>query len=262
VWNDLRALFARLPPGTVLGYESAAAVYGFAPAERLTPVHVIVPAGTVRPRIRGVVVHEAVLPVDPPFAMAGVPFAPAARCAIDLARGADGPGGLAILDAALRVGACDRDDLATEVGLHARLRGVYGVRALVNLADGGAQCAEESHLRFIIRGGGLPAPETQLWVDDGTGYRGYGIDLAYRERKLGLEYDGEPASIRERLDERSRRRWLRSRGWTIRSFTAADMTVRPDLIVAEVRALLADPPPHAKSILQFQPDLLHRYAPD
>ena len=29
MWNDLRALFARLPPGTVLGYESAAAVYGF-----------------------------------------------------------------------------------------------------------------------------------------------------------------------------------------------------------------------------------------
>jgi hypothetical protein len=209
-----------------------------------------------------VVVHEAVLPVGQPWVMAGVPLAPAARCAIDLARAADGPGGLAILDAALRAGACERGDLVAEVGLHERLRGVFGVRALARLADGGARCAEESHLRFIIRDGGLPVPETQVWVDDGTGYRDYTIALAYRDQKIGLEYDGELPSIRERLDERSRRRWLSAHGWTIRSYTAADMAVRPDLIVAEVRALLADPPPYAKSILQLQPSFLRQYAPD
>jgi hypothetical protein len=262
MWTDLRALFARLPPGTVLGHESAAAIYGFAPRERLKPVHVIVPAGTVRPRIRGVVVHEAVLPVGQPCVMAGVPLASAARCAIDLARAADGPGGLAILDAALRAGVCEREDLESEVRLHERLRGVFGVRALTRIADGGAGCAEESHLRFIIHDGGLPGPETQVWVDDGTGYDGYPIALAYRERRIGLGYDDEPASIRERLDERSRRRWLGAHGWAIRRFTSADMAVRPDLIVAEVRALLADPPSYAESILQLRPGLLRHHVPN
>jgi hypothetical protein len=238
--STLEALFARLPGGTVLGYDTAAALYGFrsrsGPEE---PVHVIVPGGTVRPRIQGVVCHEAVLPVTAPVLAFGVPCAPASRCAIDLARAATRPAGLAILDAALRVEACTAADLATEVVLHEGLRGVRRARELVGLADGRAECAQESHLRLVIIDAGLPVPEPQVWVLDSTGRRAYRVDLAYRERKVGLEYDGRSHLTADRLNaDRSRMNWLSARGWAMRYFTARDLYQSPAVVVADVRAVL------------------------
>jgi hypothetical protein len=237
-FRDLRALFARLPPGTALGFETAAALYGFLPTSA-DPVHVIVPSGSVRPRIQGVLCHEAIVAVESPIIMGGVPVAPPARCAIDLARTATRPTGLAILDAALRVHACAPADLAAEVGLHGGLRGVRRARELVEIADGRAECAQESHLRLVIIDGGLPAPEPQVWVHDSTGRRAYRIDLAYRKRKIGLEYDGRSHLSLDRLNaDRSRMNWLSGRGWAMRYFTARDVYQSPALVVAEVRALL------------------------
>jgi hypothetical protein len=225
--------------GGFVGHETAAALYGFRPTNPDTPVHVIIPGGTVRPRIQGVACHEAVLPVGSPVLVSGVPCAPASRCAIDLARGATRPSALAILDAALRVDACGPADLAAEVGLHHGLRGVRRVRELVGLADGRAECAQESHLRLVILDAGLPAPEPQVWVHDRTGRRAYRIDPAYRERKVGLEYDGRSHLTVARLNaDRSRMNWLSTRGWEMRYFTARDLYQSPALIVAEVRAVL------------------------
>jgi hypothetical protein len=238
-FRELRALFARLPPGAAVGFGTAAAFYGFVSTEP-DPVHVIIPSGTVRPRIQGVQCHEAIVPVGPPVFMGGVPVAPPARCAIDLARTATRPTGLAILDAALRVEACTQADLAAEVALHDGLRGVRRTRELVNIADGRSECAQESHLRLVILDAGLPPPEPQVWVYDGSGRRAYRVDLAYRERKVGLEYDGRSHLSLERLSaDRSRMNWLSRRGWAMRYFTARDVYQSPAVIVAEVRALLS-----------------------
>jgi hypothetical protein len=238
-FRDLRALFLRLPPGAVAAYATAAAIYGFGSADSSAAVHVVVPRGIARPRIQGVVCHEALLPVGPPIVVAGVPLAPPARCAIDLARTTARPAGLATLDAALRR-ACTPSDLVAEVGRHAGLRGVRRARELVGLADGRAECAQESHLRLVIIDGGLPAPEPQLWVHDSTGRRAYRIDLGYRERKVGLEYDGRSHLTPARLSaDRSRMNGLSRRGWTMRHFTARDLYQSPGVILAEVRALLA-----------------------
>ncbi|GIJ53010.1 type IV toxin-antitoxin system AbiEi family antitoxin [Virgisporangium aurantiacum] len=238
--SRLRALFVRLPEGIVLGHESAARVYGFGgPGPIDDPVHVIVPAGTVRPRIRGVACHEAVLPVAAPILIDGIPCAPPARCAVDLARHATRFGGIAVLDAALRSGTCTADDLADEVLLHDGLRGVCRVRELVRLADGRAECAQESHLRLLIIDAGLQAPEPQVWVHDSSGRPVYRIDLAYRERRVGLEYDGRSHLTPDRLTaDRSRMNWLGNRGWTMRHFTARDLYQHPAITAAEVRAAL------------------------
>ena len=110
------ALLARLPPGTVLGYDTAAAMFGFRrPAGPDEPIHVIVPATAAKPRIRGVVCHEAVLPVEEPIVLDGLPCAPAARCAVDLARRATRFGAIALLDTALRSQTCTPASLAEEV---------------------------------------------------------------------------------------------------------------------------------------------------
>jgi very-short-patch-repair endonuclease len=82
-------------------------------------------------------------------------------------------------------------------------------------------------------------PEPQVWVLDSTGRRAYRIDLAYRERRVGLEYDGRSHLTLARLNaDRSRMNWLGARGWAMRYFTARDVYRTPALVVAEVRAVL------------------------
>lgn len=237
--DRLRALFLRLPEGSMLGFQSAAARYGLgtAPANR---VHVMVPPGAAKPRIRGVVAHEAVLAVAEPVILSGVPCVPADRCVIDLARTLRRLDALPLLDAAVRAGLCDADQLAIEVDRHRGLRGVRQARDLVPLADGRAECRQESQLRLIVIDGRLPAPEPQIWVVDATSGSRYRIDLGYRERQVGLEYDGASHLDRTKFRyDRTRMNRLASQGWAMRYFTDYDLYQRPSGIVATVRALLS-----------------------
>jgi hypothetical protein len=240
----IRALLARLPVGTVLGFQTAAVMHGFGSALNLRSrsdgdVHVIVPPGVAKPRIRGVVCHEAAVPVRSAVLISGISCAPAARCAVDLARTVSRADGLAVLDRALGVGACEPADLRAELPGHAGLRGVCRARELVGIADGRAECPQESHLRLIVIDGGLPAPEPQLWVADSTGRPTCRLDLGYREPKVGLEYDGRSHLTMARLNaDRSRMNWLGTRGWTMRYFTAPDVYESPAVVVATVRAAL------------------------
>lgn len=240
VTNDsLRALFLRLPPGTALGFQSAAKLFGF--DVRPDPaVHVVIPAGTVRPRIRGVRVHEAVIPVEDPVILAGVPCVPAARCVVDLARGVRRLDVLPVLDAALRAQACTVDDLTVEMLRHHGLKGIRQVRELVPFADPRSECRQESQLRLVIIDAGLPVPEPQLWVCDEYGAPLYRLDLGYRRQRLGLEYDGVSHLDRVRLrQDRERVNWLDAHGWTMRYFTDRDLYHRRSYIVSTVRAALS-----------------------
>ena len=98
-------------------------------------------------------------------------------------------------------------------------------------ADGRSESPMESRLRVILIDGGLPPPETQVWVGDRR------IDMAYRDVKLGIEYDGD--THRERLVEDNRRQnWLVAVGYVLLRFTAADVYHRPAAIVSEVGAQL------------------------
>ena len=236
--NRLRALFRRLPPGTVAGFHTGARLhrFGAVPDDR---VHVIVPPGVSARRILGVAAHQTVLPVPDAVEIAGIPCAPAARCAVDLARVLRRADALPVLDLCLRAGACRRKDLLTEVAWHAGLRGVRQAGQLVALADPRSECRQESQLRLLLIDGGLPSPEPQLWVPDQDGTPIYRLDLGYRDRRIGLEYDGASHLDPGRLHhDRSRLNWLAEHGWRIRIYTATDLYRRPRHVVASVRSML------------------------
>ncbi|MFY1626777.1 endonuclease domain-containing protein [Micromonospora sp. WMMD723] len=199
----------------------------------------IVPAGGRVPRIRGVVVHQAVLAVPEPVLVAGLPCAPADRCAVDLARTVARLDALPLLDLCLRVGACRPAGLTAELARHARLRGVDQARQLVRLADPRSECRQESQLRLVLIDGGLPAPEPQIWVSDDEGFRRYRLDLGYRRSRVGIEYDGLSHLDRDRLHhDRARMNWLAAHGWRMRHFTARDLYRRPSLITTQIAHLL------------------------
>ncbi|MFI6064737.1 DUF559 domain-containing protein [Micromonospora sp. NPDC051227] len=236
--DELRALMLRLPDGAVLARQSAARRYGFG-VLRDDLIHIQLPAEVPKPRLPGVVVHRTVLPVRPVF-VGGLPCVPAARCAVDLARAARRFDALPVLDAALRSGLVTRDDLLAEVAAHNALRGVRQARQLIPLADGRAECRQESQLRLILIDGGLPPPEPQLWVTDRHGIPLYRLDLGYRERRIGIEYDGLSHLNRDRIrHDRERINWLAAAGWRMRYFTDRDLYRRPEHIKATIRAALS-----------------------
>lgn len=237
--EELRAMLMRLPAEAVVGFHTGARLHGFGDVSQ-DALHVIVPAGMMVPKIKGVTVHEAVLPVQEPVMLSGVRTAPAARCAIDLARTVRRMDALPVLDLALRSGACLLADLRREVARHTRLRGVCQARQLVHLADARSECRQESQLRLVLIDGGLPEPEPQIWIADEFGHPIFRLDLGYRAYRIGIEYDGRSHLTRERLRrDRARMNWLSARGWTMRYFTDRDLYLRPQYIVQEVRQALS-----------------------
>jgi hypothetical protein len=230
----LRAAVRVLPPAAVLTHHTAAMLYGFGvvPTDEL---HVTLPAGTPLPQREGVAAHGAVLPFADVRDVLGMRCLGPARCAVDLARQLDRRDALAVLDAALRAGACTADDLADEVARHDGLRGVRQARELVRLADPRAACRQESHLRLILHDGLLPPPEPQLAVLDDHGRVHCRIDLGYAEERVGVVYDGD-----SRLDQPGHN-WLETRGWRMRYFSDADLCSDPYPLVQTVRAALYHP---------------------
>ncbi|MFI2664928.1 DUF559 domain-containing protein [Micromonospora carbonacea] len=235
--DALRALLLCLPSEAMLSRHTAARLHGFGVLPE-GAVHVQLPPEIPRPRLPGVVVHHSAVPVEPVL-VRGLPCAPAPRCAVDLARTVRRLDALPVLDAVLRAGVVSRDGLVEEVLSHGGLPGVRQARSLVPLADGRAECRQESQLRLVLIDGGLPVPEPQVWVLDEDGAGRYRLDLGYRRRRIGIEYDGLSHLDRERLRyDRDRANWLASEGWTMRHFTDRDLYRRPAHIVTTIRALL------------------------
>ena len=227
----------------MFAFHTAAALQGFGIVAS-PKIHVTVPAGSPVPQLHGVSAHQHILPIAGHKEVEGLPCVPTVRCAVDLARTVDRMDALAILDAVLRLGKhdldlLDEDALSAEVALHDGRRGIRQVRELVGIADGRAECRQESHLRLIMRDGRLPAPEPQFGVLDEAGWVRYRLDLAYEEERVGIEYDGSSHLDRRRLQrDRIRHNWLSSRGWALRYFTDEDIYRRADLIVPTVREVL------------------------
>ena len=104
----------------------------------------------------------------------------------------------------------------------------------------------ESRLRVRFVLAGLPTPQVNLMVTTAPpGYRGPEVDtlgeldLAWKEAKVGVEYDGEDhARPRARSNDSSKRRLFARHGWEVIPVTAWDYFNRLDAVIAEVRAQL------------------------
>ncbi|MGN9915495.1 DUF559 domain-containing protein [Micromonospora palomenae] len=236
--DELRALMLCLPEEAMLARQTAARRHGFG-VLREDQVHVQLPAAVPKPRLPGLVVHHSVLPVEPVL-VGDLPCVPPVRCAVDLARTVRRMDALPVLDAAVRSGTVTRDELLAEVAAHRALRGVRQARELVPLADGRPECRQESQLRLVLIDSRLPAPEPQMWVLDRDGIPRYRLDLGYRQRRVGIEYDGLSHLDRDRMRyDRDRLNWLDANGWRMRYFTDRDLYRRPAHIVATIRAALS-----------------------
>ena len=97
----------------------------------------------------------------------------------------------------------------------------------------------ESVLRWLCHDAGLPAPELQSVVRDPAGSFLGRADLAWPDRKVLVEFDGNV--YRECdvfVNDVRRQNALIAEGWVILRFTSADVVGRPDQVVAAIRKAL------------------------
>jgi very-short-patch-repair endonuclease len=239
--SRLAAVLLTAPPGAVISHLSAADVWGLQiPMRDRTDdrVHLTVPtsskaANRVDRRLYRLAVGE-----DDVVRRGTLPVTSPTRTWRDLAGILQPPALLAATDQLID-GLVARRELAEALAARPAGRGSARARRVLPLADPRSESPMESVLRWLVHEAGLRAPELQFEVRDGQGHFLARADLAWPDRKVIVEFDGDLHRQRDVFVKDTRRQnRLVAAGWTVLRFTSADVLGRPDEVVAEIRRAL------------------------
>jgi AbiEi antitoxin C-terminal domain len=184
------------PAEAVLTGRSAATMLGVELARPTDPVEFVVDERYRFGPIRGITVKRTALARTDWQDWSGNRIASPERLGLDLAARADLRGAVADLDEVLRAGHIDRAELQKHlVGCHEH--GVVRARQALELADPRAQSRQESELRVVLNLADLH-PDLQVQVWDAAGPVCW-LDLAFREWRVGIAYDGQWHALRLQL---------------------------------------------------------------
>lgn len=229
-----KARAAWLSTGATLAGLSAAAVLGTKWLDDAAPAEIV---RADRHTQRGIVAHSFQLAADEVHTIRGMRVTTAARTAFDIGCGLPVAKAIPILDALLNATGIAPADVVALADRHPGTRGIRRLRAALELVDGGAESPQETRVRLLLVGAGLPKPETQIEFRD----LHIRVDMGWREWKVAVEYDGI-----QHWDDPYQRAWdierialLEAAGWTVIRVSAA-MLARPQAIVERVRAKLAE----------------------
>jgi hypothetical protein len=244
VARDLPALVAAVlltaPPGAVVSHVTAAALWGVAiplqPEQRA--VDITVGTGSAVRARRDRVVHRRPLTDDETTRHHGIPVTTPARTWRDLAMVLQSAALLAVTDQLLAAGTTMLE-LRTQLDRRPHGRGCARAREVLPLADPRAESPMESVLRWLLHAAGLPRPVLQHDVRDAGGRFLGRADLAWPDRKVLVEFDGDLHRERDVFVRDLRRQnALVTEGWTVLRFSSADVLGRPDDVVAAIRRAL------------------------
>lgn len=224
LWSGRRGVLAGL---------SAATLHGSAWIDDDEPIELIwrnqhAPAGIVAR-------NQRVEP-DEVTRIAGLPVTTLARTAYDLARQLPREKAVARLDALMRATPFDIEDVLLLTKQHPRARGLGRLRTALPLVDPGAASPKETWLRLLLIDAGVPAPETQIPVNDN--WRTVGVlDMGWERYQVAAEYDGDYHRTDRRRYARDqwRSRKLEELGWIVVRVIAED---EPQEVVQRVRDAL------------------------
>lgn len=237
----LAAVLLTAPAGAVLSHATAASLWGIEiPLQPIDDrrVDLIVPAGSRAESRVDRRVHR--MPVESDEITRHEHFAVTVRERTwrDLAARLRPPALLAVADQLLAHG-CTVGELQRQLDRRPSGRGSARARAVLPVADGRAESPMESVLRWLLHVAGLPAPDLQFAVRSAGGVFVGRADLAWPDRKVLVEFDGNVH--RERavfVNDVRRQNALVAAGWTVLRFTSADVLGRPDDVVAQIRRAL------------------------
>lgn len=239
--SRLAAVLLTAPPGSVVSHLSAADVWGLQIPLRDRSdrrAHLSVP-GTSRAESR---VDRRLYRSDVADAdirrRSALPVTSPARTWRDLAGILEPAALLAATDQVLN-GLSSRDELREQLARRPTGRGCARAREVLPLGDARAESPMESVVRWLVLHAGIPVPELQYEIRDGLGAFIARADMAWPERKVLLEFDGDVHRERDVFVRDLRRQnRLVAAGWTVLRFTSADVLGRPDEVLAEIRRAL------------------------
>ncbi len=158
------------------------------------------------------------------------------RTAFDIGRSLSANRSIPVLDAVANATNLKVADVVALADTKPGIRGVRRLRSVLKLVDGGAESPQESRVRLLLVGAGLPAPETQIEFTDELGIARIRVDMGWREWRVAVEYDGV-----QHWYDRYQRSWdidriamLEAMGWVVIR-VSAEMLSRPSVIIERVR---------------------------
>jgi hypothetical protein len=186
--------------------------------------------------VDGIVIHRDALWDDEVCSLGEIPATTPARTAFDLGRRKGLVRTLIHLDALANATDLKPVDVEGLIPRHPGVRGLVQLRQMLQLMDGGAESPQETRTRLLLVRSGLPKPETQIVVVDGSNYPFARLDMGYRAWKVGIEFDGaqhwtDPVQRTADIDRHAE---LTALGWLIIRVSNDLLRYRPEVVVARV----------------------------
>ena len=237
----IAAVLLTAPPAAVVSHVTAAALGGVAlplqPEDRR--IHLTVSTGSAVRARQDRSIHRSPLLDGDVTRQRGFPTTTPARTWRDLACVLEPPALLAATDQLLGMG-CTILDLRTQLARRPSGRGSARARSVLPVADPRAESPMESVLRWLLHVAALPRPVLQHDVLDAGGRFIGRADLAWPDRKVLVEFDGDIHRERDVfVNDLRRQNQLVPEGWVVLRFTSADVLGRPDEVIAQIRRALA-----------------------
>jgi len=184
----------------------------------------------------GVITRNQRFEDDEVTRVARLPVTTPARTAFDLGRLLRTGEAMARLDALMRAKPFSIEDVLLLTKRHPGARGVRQLRAILPRIDSGAASPKETWLRLLLIDAGLPAPETQIPVQENWRLVGV-LDMGWEKYKVAAEYDGDQhrTSRRQYVRDMRRLKGLEGLGWIVIRVIAED---KPGDVVRRVRQAL------------------------
>jgi hypothetical protein len=242
--GDLRtrlpAILKTAPTGAVVSHQTAAALWRVeVPLDGADQrVHLTVPVGSKARDRQDRRLHRGGLLTGDVERFWGMPVTTPSRTWRDLAAVLLPAALLAVTDQLLGF-LCRHADLERALARAPSGRGAARCRQVLAIADPDVDSPMESVTRWLLHAAGLPRPTLQYRVLDDRGRQiGFG-DMAWPDRKVLVEFDGNVH--RERrvfVADLRRQNRLVLEGWVVLRFSSADVLGRPDEVIAAVRRAL------------------------
>lgn len=234
------AVLLGAPADAIVSHVTAAALWRFqvplAPDEGR--VHLTVPPGS---RVRSRAdrrIHCSSVPDPETRMLDDLRVTSPGRTWIDLA-GSLTPGALLAVTDQMLERKFPEDEFFRILARSPGRRGLATARRIVPVADGKAGSPMESVLRWLIHEAGLPRPVLQYVIRDAVGRFLARVDLAWPERRVVVEFDGNVHRDRRVFVEDLRRQnGIVLADWRVLRFSSADVLGRPKITLATLRAAL------------------------
>ena len=234
-----RVWLAVLATAGIGGFDTAAYLWGVLDTVP-SRVHVVVPHERRVHIPSGVRLYRVPAPERARTVLDGIPITTRSWTVLDVLGRMRETAAHRFADRALQQRWITPDDIRCRLAAFPGRTGNRLLRLIVAQSADGAAAESERLLHQILRRAGLTGWRANVPVYGGAQLVAV-LDVAFSGAKVAIEIDGWAfhTDVDRFQRDRHRQNALQALGWTVLRFTWADLTTRPDYVVATIRAQLA-----------------------